>query len=59
MHVTTEVYSREVTKQPHLYTIITFMQEDMTLYGVDWNGPFPDAEEVDQVYVEFVYRKLN
>ena len=23
----------------------------MTLYGVDWNGPFPDAEEVDQVYV--------
>ena len=27
------------------------MQEDTTLYGVDWNGPLPDAEEIDQVDV--------
>ena len=43
-----------MSKYDHSYTfstIITFMQEDTTLYGVDWNGPLPDAEEVDQVDV--------
>ena len=27
------------------------MQSESGLYGIDWNGPLPDAEELEQVVV--------
>jgi hypothetical protein len=27
------------------------MQSESSLYGIDWNGPLPDAEELEQVEV--------
>lgn len=28
-----------------------FLQSEASLYGIDWNGPLPDAEELEQVEV--------
>lgn len=27
------------------------LQSEASLYGIDWNGPLPDAEELEQVEV--------